>query len=124
MKRKIILMITLFIGVVPNAFAKENYYTNNYNVSLTKEEYDYISYMYYDGYQEYFTEEDYNTLIKNVDLNGEKDIATYTEKPSISLYNTSHTTASKSIKIAKNCTSSECNIAVTLKWLKEAKVHS
>ncbi|MDE5586871.1 MAG: hypothetical protein K2I72_00695 [Bacilli bacterium] len=33
-----------------NVYASENYYTNTFGVSLTKEEYEFLTKMYWDGY--------------------------------------------------------------------------
>lgn len=51
-----ILIIPTFV------LAEEKYYTNENGVSLTKKEYDFISEMYYEGFQKYVTKELYDDL--------------------------------------------------------------
>lgn len=121
MSKKVLFVFVLFIFMISDVKAEEVFYSNE-EVSLTKKEYDYISYMYFEGYQKFLDKNDYDTLINDQNLDGEKDIKIYYDND-LSMYDLSHSTTSKRIKIAKNC-SSECTIAVTLTWLKSAKIHS
>lgn len=50
------VMMVCFIGI--NTAKAESYYTNEYGVSFTKEEYNFFSKMYYEGYQETMTPEE------------------------------------------------------------------
>ncbi len=59
--KRILLTLALIImfGGIISVHAEEIYYTNNYNISFTKEQYDFFTAMYYEGYQEYVTIDDF-----------------------------------------------------------------
>lgn len=67
MKKVILLILVLLILTVQNTSAKEIFYQNDNGVILTKEEYDFFTEMYWNGYQKNLTIEDYN-YIKELDL--------------------------------------------------------
>jgi len=70
---KLFLLVVISLAVVlscPNAFAKEAYYSNLNGVSLTKDEYDFFTKMYYDGYQTTITQDEYQRFIDNNVLYG------------------------------------------------------
>ncbi len=48
--------------VMKNVSAEEFYYVNDNGVALTEKEYQYISDLYWDGYQQYLTESDYQLM--------------------------------------------------------------
>lgn len=120
----ILLIVVLFSS---NAKALENdevYYTNNHDVSFTKEEYDFVSMFYFDGYQKLMTQEDYNYMIDNKLMDGEIQIAEITDNDGINiLEDTSHTTNSKRLKLTSSCDGS-CYMTLTLTWLISPAVRS
>ena len=61
------MLMTIFISVV-NA-EELTYYTNSNNVNFSKEEYEFISNFYFEGYQNYMTEEDYKEFKKSNIMN-------------------------------------------------------
>ena len=118
MKTKIIFLMLLVMFVsINNVSAEEQYYNNKYNVTLTKEEYDFLSKFYWEGYQEDMTLEDYQEFIKSDIINGEFESFELDEskKQCIVPYDTSHETDSKIIKISKTCTTI-CQISVVVTW--------
>lgn len=115
MKVKALMIMTLMLGMglfTQDVSAKEIYYTNDLGVVLDFQEYNFISNMYWEGYQEYITPEDYDE-IKEMDL-FDKEI----EKEVINFPITrgaSVTSNLRTLSIAKSC-SSTCMISLVNKW--------
>lgn len=121
-KYKIIILMLIISTFRMNVFATEAYYTNSYNVSLNEEEYNFISELFYEGYQESLTCADYDNIFKDNTLQG----SIYSKRRMISTFSplgATHTTNSKEIKIAKSC-SSNCLVTITVTWLKAPIVRS
>ena len=115
-KRNLFFLILLSIFIVPTwVFAEDDiYYTNNYGVSLTKKEYNFISEMYWDGFQKFVTKELYADL-KSDDIFSqpiEKKKVEY--KPSLTR-GTKVEDAARELIIAKSCTDN-CYISVIYTW--------
>lgn len=125
---KKVLMLAVMMNVISfanNAYAldiDDIYYTNSHEVSFTKEEYDFVSKFYFDGYQDYMTKEDYNYMIDNNMMNGTIEIKEFTEE-NISRADTSYATGSKKIQLSSAC-GTTCSMAITLTWLKSPNVRS
>ena len=104
--------------------AKEIYFTNDNGVSLTKEEYDFLTKMYWDGYQKIMTKEEYQKFDDNniMDREYEEKVVTYNDTPLTR--GTFHQSLAKSIKISRSCDSNNCAISVVLTWLGVPKVKS
>lgn len=109
----LLLVWVCAFGFTKMVQAEECYYTNNNNVCFKKEEYDFISKMYWEGSQNLFTKEDYNKFLDSGLLDGE--LVVVTSDDVITPYSTSVTDGLKSLKIAKVC-SSNCTIAITSTW--------
>ena len=123
----IVLVSLLFIGII-SVKAESYYYINDNGVTFTKNEYDFITEMYYDGYQAYMTEEDKAVFngVKMVPENVES--VEYVEKEAfvpgvISPKATSHETASKLLKISKS-NGTNPTIAISCSWKKSPNVRS
>lgn len=120
-KKLFILVIALLIITLnENAKALENndiYYTNDHYVSFTKEEYDFVSKFYFDGYQEYMNQEDYNYMIDNDLMNGEIKIEEIYDEGNgiLPLTSTSYATGSKKLKLSSSCTTN-CSMTLNLTW--------
>lgn len=115
MKKGEIILTILFASMaltVSEVKASETYYLNNKGVALTKEEYDFLSYMFWEGSQDLLTKGDYNKFINSNIMHGELGDDTYTE---LQTRATSVESNSKTLKIVKSC-SSDCLISVTLTW--------
>lgn len=121
MKLKHLLLVLILIA--PNlVFAKEVYFKNNNNVTLTKKEYDYIVERFSENYPYIMTQKDYNNLINDEYLNGKIQIVT--SNNSINPLATYYETGSKSIKITSVCVSNRCNITVVTQWFKVPTITS
>ena len=120
--KKILFIFTImvFYAGICNASAYEVYYTNSNNVSFTKEEYEFISKILYDGYQKDMTLEEYNNLLSN----GISDNIQKVSYETINPLDTEHTTANKSLTITKVKFPSYSLISVVAKWLNNPVVRS
>lgn len=66
MTKKLLILLGLeSFSLICNVNAQKIYYENNYGVSLTEQEYTFITDMYWDGYQEYLTIDEYNEIKEN-----------------------------------------------------------
>lgn len=120
----VLLIIVSFSGNAMALDINEVYYTNDNDVSFTKEEYDFVSEFYFDGYQKMMTKEDYNYMIDNKLMDGEIKITEITDvNPSLAR-DVTHTTGSKKLKLASSCPSSTCNLTLTLTWLTSPNTRS
>ncbi len=117
-------MVGLFVLNV-NAKEKESiYYTNNQNVNFTFKEYEFISNMFYQGYQDIMSLNDYEEIFWDKDIvNSEIQKNTVNESLDLVPYGTFHETSSKKLTIAKTCTS-ECLITLTAIWKKPPYIRS
>lgn len=108
----LVSLILIFSLFTPKVLAFENYYQNENGVILSKEEYDFLSYMFWDGCQELMTSKEYDDFIKSNIMNGELGIEFSKE---ILTRGTLVEDNSRTLKIAKSC-SSDCLISVTMTW--------
>lgn len=114
MKKILIIFgaLAIFIGQDVKA---ETYFVNKNNVRLTKSQYDYISKLYYEGYQNFITEDEYNALVQN-DL-FQQNI----ESKSIVAFEKSNTRSTniyankRTITISKSC-NAKCLITLKVIW--------
>ena len=67
--KKVLCLIALFMFFGLCDVKASTYYTNEKNVNFTKEQYDYISELFYDGYQNEMTQNDLDKMI-DLDLIG------------------------------------------------------
>lgn len=115
-----VLALLVFLSFVSNVSAKELYYENNYDVGFTKEEYDFMTFMFWEGSQDLMTSNDYDKLIKSNIMNGTLESKVY-EAPL-----TRATTVednNRTLKISKSC-STTCFISVTNIWKNSPTVRS
>lgn len=117
MKEKLFLLLLLFgIFISKPVQAKENYFTNKYNVSLSKSQYDFISKLYWDGYQNYIELDEYNYLLNNNFFNNAVDSYETTDFNNEAMtFSSTHETKSKILKVSKVC-ANDCFITTTLTW--------
>jgi len=121
--KKILFLSILWLGIsVLDVNAKSLiYYENNNGLSFTKEEYDFFTAMYYEGYQENMTEEDL-LYFKNVSLN-KNMVETVILADNFSTRATVVTSAAKTLKISKIDTVNP-TISVVLTWTQNPTVRS
>ena len=115
-------LICMFIVMSnQNVKAQEFYYQNEFGVELTEQEYNFYTEMYWDGYQNYVTKEDYNNLL-SINI-FDKDI----EKKTFVNYQISRsasvTSNSRTLSIAKSC-STNCVISLVNTWNGKPSVKS
>lgn len=101
MKKQLIILAMLIGMFTINVNAKEGIYINKNNVRLGMEEYDFISNMFYEGYQKDMSQEDYNSIFSDRDILNNKILSStyYNEENNISLYAATHESASKLLTI-------------------------
>ena len=122
-KRFLIFTLLLFFVTVINVSAEETYYENNNKVKFSVEEYNFITLMFYDGYQDIMTIDDYNYIFADDTINSKINIKRYEPYLGIQTYATIHTTASKELTIASAC-STNCLITINAVWTKSPNVRS
>ncbi len=105
--------------------AKNLYYINNNNVSLSKEEYLFISDLFYDGYQNIMEEKDYNNIFYDSNILNSKisHNIIFDNSSTVTLQGTFQSTASKKITISKAC-ATYCLISIVAEWIKSPIVRS
>lgn len=113
----LILSFSLF---TPKVLAFENYYQNENGVILSKEEYDFLSYMFWDGCQDLMTPKEYDDFIESNIMNGELGVNFSDE---ILTRGTLVEDNSRTLKIAKSC-SSDCLVSVTMTWKGDPTIKS
>lgn len=122
MKKKIIFLFLMIFSSLLLVNAKEFYFINENNVSLTKTEYDFIVSMFYDGYQNFITPSDYNIIFADEEISIQK-----IEEKTIETFNyfraTYHETQSKYFTIKKSC-SNNCLITLVAKWKNNPSIRS
>lgn len=122
-----VLIITmLFICLTINinkAKALETFYKNNNGVTFTKEEYDFLSQMYWDGYQSLMNLDDYEEFKNSKVMQGQIEVKELNYGNIIMPYGTSFVGGNRILKIFKSC-SSNCLISVTLEWTGNPTVKS
>lgn len=119
--KKIALLVSIvFLGISSNVKAKEIFYYNDNGVNLSKEEYNFITKMLWEGYQKTMTINDYNYFFSD----GISDDIEVQELNQYELYGTSHTTANKSLKISKANYSTYSLIVTNATWINSPTIRS
>ena len=109
-----------------NVRADEVYYTNSHGVSLTEEQYNFLTELHFDGYQDYITEATHNKYL-SMGLYNEKVTKKVIEDfddTGNSLYGTLHETTAKKLVLSYACSGKLCNVTTTLYWKGAPKVIS
>lgn len=124
--KKSFIILPILIGMFStNVSAKEGiFYTNDNNVSLTEREYNFISNLFYDGFQNVMSQNDYDNIFWNENIiNNEIFSNNYDESHNIIPYAASHETTSKILTIKSSC-DLECTVTITAEWKTSPKVRS
>ena len=116
-----VLVLSLFVGII-SVNAQDYYYINDNGVTFTKDQYDFITEMYYEGYQTYMTEDDMKFFngIKMVPGAVESKEYVDTYHDGYQAKGSTHETASKRLKISK----SGSTIGISCAWKKSPSVRS
>ena len=126
----LIILTGLIIGATNVLAESDIFYTNSNGVTFTKDEYDFFTKMYYEGYQDYMTASDkayFNghdlrpDSVERVEID-EDEVKHAIEEP-IQTRATVHETGSKKLSIAKSV-STYTIISVTLQWKSNPNVRS
>lgn len=115
------MAIVSFVIMPKNIFALTNFYKNGNGVVMNEQEYDFFSKMYWDGYQEFVTMDEYASVKENGFFY--QEIETKELQEQIVPFSTGYETGSKILQISKVC-SSNCFIVVTASWKTIPKVKS
>ena len=119
MKKKIIFLAILLIFPIVS-YAKSAFYTNKNGISLTEEEYNYLTQRFSERFISIMSQDDYNNLIDESLMDKEVK-KSFSVMPLASDY---YETGSKRLTISSVCNSSYCSISVELKWLRDPNVRS
>lgn len=124
MKKKSLFIIVVLLFSINVISAKEVYYINENNVSFTEEEYDFISDVFYEGYQRLMSNVDYQKIFVDTEIiNSDIISKTFIWYDSPAQRNTFYETASKEMTISKVCASS-CYMFLEVVWKNSPKVRS
>ena len=114
-----VFLCSMFLGI--SSVSASTYYTNSKGVEFDKEQYDFISEIYYDGYQNEMSQADLDKLVSK-GLVGVK-VKKYTldsdgiiNDNSITPRSTSVYYAGRTLTISCGCTSTECLTTLTARW--------
>lgn len=123
----LLISTLIFTNGINTVNAQEYYYTNEYGVNFTKEEYDFFSEMYYDGYQKYMTQED-RKIFNGIELKPENvtknSYIDYTkDAKAISIKGNYHETQAKILTINKAGTINPV-ISIIAQWKYAPNVRS
>lgn len=109
-----ITLLTININKIKAKSLDEVYYTNANNVSLTKEQYDFFTNLYYEGYQRLITIEELNSY--SIEEIKPELVETKYLNNNIQLLSTSHNDLDKNIKISSTPYGSYKMISTVVKW--------
>lgn len=125
MKKTLMIMVGILIVLTTNVKAQEDiFFTNKYEVNFTEKEYNFISDLYYLGFQNIMQPNDYENIfnIENI-ANTEITKKTYESKDLIVPFGTNLETAGKIFEISKTCPTT-CIIVLKAKWKSMPKIRS
>lgn len=127
-KLPLILICSLFVinVLIVNVHADDVYYTNKNGVGMTEEQYNFLGDLYFDGYQEYITQDKFNKYL-SMGLYDEKvykkeieDFESGVESPKALI----HETTAKKLTLAYACSGNNCTMVTALQWKGIPKVLS
>lgn len=125
MKKTLIVMVSTLVLLTMNVKAQNyGFFTNNNGVTFTEKEYNLISNLYYEGYQNIMELSDYEDIFKEkniVDTNVTTKV--YEQKTQIAPFSSAHETTGKILEISKACPTN-CVIVIKTKWKSMPKVRS
>lgn len=103
------LIIVVILANYKNTLAENIYYTNSHGVNFSEKQYNYFSKMFWEGYQDIVTQEEFNYIDK-LDLFNSNIETKYSVLPIPSL-----TEKSRTLIMNKSC-SSQCYISLQATW--------
>lgn len=116
--RKFFVTIILAMILFPNAVnawgVSDSYYVNNLGVNFTKEEYDLITLIYWDGYQDVMDTSEYNDFVSKKMLDRDNETF-YLSNNYLKNVNMPLNALGRDLKVTKSC-SSDCIITAITIW--------
>lgn len=127
-KLSLYLICTLFVINVLSVtvHADDVYYTNENGVSMTEEQYKFFGELYFDGYQQYVTQDKFNKYLtlglydQKIVKKETEDFETGVESPQALI----HETTAKKLTLAYVCSGKYCSMITSLQWKGTPKVIS
>ena len=112
MQKKILFVLMIFLMIASNVSAK-SFYTNKNGAIFTLDEYDFISKMYYDGYQDLMSIDDLK-MLRNNDVIGDNIVSVFSaiNEPQIA---NSLNTGGRILSMNKSCGAS-CLVTISATW--------
>lgn len=121
-----VMIFVLLMIITTSVNAQEIYYENSNGISFTKDEYDFFTKMYYDGYQEIMTQEDRDMFEGELDASKIEKV-TYTDYKSdvksISVKGSYHETQAKILQITKY-NENPTTVSINAQWKYSPNVRS
>lgn len=115
------LLLSIFSMTNVNAEEREIYYTNSNGVELTKEEYDFLTEIYWNGYQSKMTQDEYD-YYNDGNFFGQEVVKKKVYDTPFTR-GTSHSTQNKAIQISKTCNTT-CSITIAVEWINNPTIRS
>lgn len=118
--KQVVKVLFVLLGVISlNVYADEAFYTNQNGVSLTEQEYNFFTNMYWDGFQEYIDDTLYNKYAsmglydKEVHTSINDIVSTNNDSQTYGLV---HETTAKKLQLSYGCNGPVCAMVTTLQW--------
>lgn len=115
-KKLFVILLLAVVFTTTKVNAQEVYYTNDEGVEFTKEEYDFFGKFYYDGFQNYITQE-LKDSFQGFDF-ATAEVSKVGYCPNIKARGSYYETQYRSIEIGRSC-GALCYLGTTVKWLVE-----
>lgn len=118
--KQVVKVLLVLIGLLSlNVYADEAFYTNDNGVSLTQQEYNFFTNMYWDGFQDYVDDTLYNKYA-SMGLY-DKEIKTTIKEIEPSNYGSQaygliHETTAKKLQLSYGCSGVYCTMVTSLQW--------
>lgn len=122
MKKILVFVIVFCMSILDVNASSETYYTNANNVDFTEKQYNFFSKMYFEGYQEYMTLDDFN-LFSLQEMDPSLVETVYVKDQSLSRA-TMINDSNKTLKISKTSITNESNVTILATWNSNPSVKS
>ena len=129
---KVLLVAVFAVGITKNVYAENDvYYRTANGIDLSREEYEFLTSFYWDGYPDVMTKDQYEEFV-NLDLiNSDVEYKVYPETSSENFIgpvdnprSTSHSTSAKTLQIGKACLPTKCIMSLVNTWHGDPSVTS
>lgn len=119
--KDVVKVLLVLLGVMTiNVNADDAFYTNPNGISLTEQEYNFFTDMYWDGYQEYLDSTTYNKYATMGLFDKEITTVVYDQPDDFYLSDLGrgliHETTAKKLQLSYACSGTLCSMATSLDW--------